>query len=275
MASIYTDKSEYAVSSWLLEKYPVGQALEMIEAKGFHNVELWANTVHLDPQVSPDIPAIQRTLRERELSVHSVHTPFRHAGFPHPEEKAAFAAYRMELMRETARYCAEIDAKIMVVHALDRREYNRHADEAAQIGEWLHEICRYAGTLGVTVALENIGGSQDPVAQETEFVCTLENQTKLFRDTGVKFCLDIGHAPLSGVDPFKEAEVAGEDLITFHIHNNDGVRDSHMLPDDGIIDWPALRAHIRALGFQGIFVLEVFGGEQPEAVLERLANLFC
>ena len=275
MTNIYADNSEYAVSSWLLDKYPVGQAPAMLAKQGFRNVTLGANTVHLDPQVSPDVPAIRKTLREQALSVHSVHAPFRHVAFPHPQDALAFAAYRMELWKETARYCSELESGIMVVHALDRREYNSMAEEYQKIGETLQEISTYAGKLGVTIALENITGSQTPEVRKKEFACTLENQARLYRDAGVKFCLDIGHAPLSGMDPFTEADAAGWDLITFHIHNNDGTRDAHALPNNGIIDWSALRAHIRALGFGGIFVLEVFGGEQPEAVLDRLANLFA
>jgi sugar phosphate isomerase/epimerase len=120
------------------------------------------------------------------------------------------------------------------------------------------------------IALENIGNGRTP----DEIRCRLEDHVKNYPDIGLKYCLDIGHTALNGADMLREIAAAGEDLITFHVHNNDGIRDSHDLPDNGVIDWPRIHGYIREKGYKGQFVLEVFGGTDPFAVMQRIDALF-
>lgn len=58
------------------------------------------------------------------------------------------------------------------------------------------------------------------------------------------------------------------------MHNNDGLHDSHNLPDDGVLDWTAIHDHARAKGYKGEFVLEVLGGKDEIETLRRIEALF-
>jgi sugar phosphate isomerase/epimerase len=55
-------------------------------------------------------------------------------------------------------------------------------------------------------------------------------------------CFDIGHAHIGdGVLP--SLELMREFLVTSHIHDNNGLKDEHLLPYEGTIEWKsALRA---------------------------------
>ena len=270
MGGIYLDKAEYAVSTWTLEALPIVEALRLIREAGFTAVELWADTVHLDPRANPNRAEVLRALGRYGQTVHSVHAPFRNFENP-PAAESQFRNLRMDLWKRTLDDCARFEASILVMHAVNAAQYNYPLEEAGIIRECLTELVEYGAGLNVHIALENIpsGGRM-----RGEISCTIENQRKLFAIPGLKFCLDIGHAPLTQSDPFREADAAGTDLVTLHIHNNDGLSDLHALPDHGIIDWPSLRAHLRAGGYRGRFVLEVCGGVDPAAKIQEIAALF-
>jgi sugar phosphate isomerase/epimerase len=269
MSAPYIDRSEYAVSSWTFAAAGLHEALEAIARRGFNATELWGDTVHFDPRAGLDRRSIKKWLGDLGLTVHSVHGPFRNFGGFSPGEE--FRKYRQRLWRETIDDCSEFEVPIMVVHGLDRQEYNYTTAEIQIVRDSLGELREYGAGRGVMIALENLPGSG---GNPNEIRCRLEDHVKNYGGLGLKYCLDIGHAVLNGADLFKEIDAAGKDLVTFHIHNNDGRGDSHDLPDRGIIDWPAVHAYIRGKGYTGRFVLEIFGGTDPFPVMDKIDALF-
>ncbi|MEF9895181.1 MAG: sugar phosphate isomerase/epimerase [Clostridia bacterium] len=269
MLKAYADIREYAFSTWTLEDLSLNEALQTIADNGFVSVELWADTVHYDPRVALDRAQVNAWLKALNLSVHSVHAPFRNYRDA-PRDEAAFRALRTRYMRALLEDMSDAQMPIMVVHALDRNEYNYTADQVNIVHDFLGELNAYARKLGVQVAVENLA----PGRGAGEMCTTLQNQVALYRDLPLKYCLDIGHAPLCGVELIDEALAAGKDLVTLHIHNNDGVHDLHDVPSDGVIDWPALYERLRAMGYNGQFVMEIAGGRDPRAVVRRTAQLF-
>lgn len=269
MSRVYADKSEYAISTFLLLSLPLKDALQAIAARGFEHVEIWCAGLHLDPRGETSAATAASWLRETGQRVHSVHAPFGHAAFPHPTEADAFHAYRMNLYRQTIDTCNAIECPIMVVHAVNRTEFNSTDADIGRMREDIASLVDYGRQSGVRLAIENIIGSGTP----GEFVCTLQNQTRAFAGLGAGYCLDIGHAPLTDADLCAEADAAGADLVSFHIHNNNGIDDTHELPDNGVIDWPALYDYVRQKGYTGQFTMEIMGSRAPEESLERLDKI--
>ncbi|HSK69428.1 MAG TPA: TIM barrel protein, partial [Candidatus Limnocylindria bacterium] len=139
MGSIYTDRSEYALSTWTLDGLGLRDALGAIRDAGFSDVEIWADNVHLDPRLDPDVPQAKRWLREFGQSLHSIHAPFR--GFtPRPASDEDFLRWRMDLWHKTIDYCAELSCPIMVVHALNTREYRYTVSQAHVVRDSLAEL---------------------------------------------------------------------------------------------------------------------------------------
>ena len=268
MDNPYCDKSEYAVSTWIYETAPFHDVLEDIGRHGFKDVELWGDTVHFDPRVGLDRPLIKKWLHELGLSVHSIHGPFRNFG--EFSDKEEFRQYRQELLRKTIDDCSEFRVSIMVVHCVDRYEYNYSRDELHIVRDNLGELCEYGRKRGVRIALENIPDG----SRKDEISCSLQEHIRNYPGLGLYYCLDIGHVGLSGADLFEEIDAAAPNLITTHIHNNDGLRDTHKLPDDGIIDWSRVRSYLREKGYTGKFVLEVHGGSDPFSVMNNIDRLF-
>jgi len=270
MTSPYARMSEYACSTWTFENHSLYSALQSIASAGFTSVELWADTIHFDPRTNVSVPEVRKWLKEFNLSVHSTHGPFRHFHNLLPTDE--FSKLRQGLWRKTIEQCAEVESSIMVVHGLDRREYNYTRDQVEMVRESLADLCEYGRGLGVKIALENIQAGKD---NPDELSTNLVDHIKHYPGIGLYYCLDIGHAVLNGVDIIDEIKVVGDKLVSLHIHNNNGIDDSHVIPSSGIIDWPYVYHELRSTyGYSGQFVMEVYGDRDANGTLESIKQLF-
>ncbi|MHC1692348.1 MAG: sugar phosphate isomerase/epimerase family protein [Sphaerochaetaceae bacterium] len=270
MDAFYKDKNEYAVSTFTFENEPLKDALESIAGHGFSTVELWGDTVHLDPRAQADLPQVRRWMEDGHLHAHSLHTPFRN--FPHFGDKAEGEAWRLSLWKQSLDICNQMEIPIAVIHAMNRLEYNYNYDRLGYIHDLMENLAVYAAKRGVRLALENIPSGKPGAG---EVLCTLVEQTRLFGDIKeLAWCLDIGHVTITSNDMQGEIDCAMDRLITFHIHNNDGLQDLHNTPDMGVIDWPKWHDYLRMKGFGGQFVLEVEKSDNPYGRMDAMAALF-
>jgi sugar phosphate isomerase/epimerase len=67
--------------------------------------------------------------------------------------------------------------------------------------------------------------------------------------------LDTGHAHIAA-EICAETRAAGRLLVTTHVHDNDGCRDSHEPPGHGSIDWTAWAKALDEIGYEGPVMLE-------------------
>jgi sugar phosphate isomerase/epimerase len=262
------DINEYAVSTWLFENKPIGEALDLIKAAGFGKVELWADRVHLDPRIQPDLTAILIKLRELNLHVHSMHAPF--SDIAEGGISAEFMNSWRSLIAKTIDNCQKLSCHELVFHVVGRKTYNWRSGDESKIADFIGKLCISAKSAGVQILLENLADGKDP----GEFRCSIANLSKYFGALDIGYCIDIGHAPLSGEDPFEAVDIAADRLMSVHVSNNDGMADCHSSPDDGVLDWPAIRRRMREIGYKGNFVLEVAGRENPESVFAQVRGLF-
>ena len=72
------------------------------------------------------------------------------------------------------------------------------------------------------------------------------------------FCLDTGHALLTGRDIYTTIMKLGARTVTLHIHDNDGRGDRHMAPYMGMLDWERFINGIADVGYQGGLSFETF-----------------
>jgi sugar phosphate isomerase/epimerase len=88
-------------------------------------------------------------------------------------------------------------------------------------------------------------------------------------------CLDLGHANMTVGVPEAIATL-GARIIQVHAHDNHGLKDEHLFPGDGTIDWPAATAALNALPAPPAVVLELSSklpGESA-ALPERIRQAF-
>lgn len=113
-------------------------------------------------------------------------------------------------------------------------------------------LSKFAGENGVVACVENMP------APRLDFT-TVQGVKKLIKDIDspfCKICLDTGHANVCGDNLAEDVKFLGGDMAVMHVHDNDGVKDRHMLPFTGTIEWEPFVRALREVGFCGTFSLE-------------------
>ena len=101
--------------------------------------------------------------------------------------------------------------------------------------KFIHKLGQKARELGIVLAIENRVERWLVGNTATELVKIIHGFD------GVGVCFDLGHAHASGYDPAEFHEMVREYIVAYHVHDNDGTRDQHLLPLLGTINWNAVR----------------------------------
>ena len=84
-------------------------------------------------------------------------------------------------------------------------------------------------------------------------------------------CLDVNHvfARCQGFDQYQAIRSLGRHLVATHISDNDGLREGHLLPFMGEIDWKSVMKGLHEVDYKGLFNLEVGLAEVPLSVRDE------
>lgn len=205
-----------------------------------------------------DLPALARRGAALGLAVQSVHAPWGKAADLWGDDEAKGDAAVAEL-KKCLGVTADIGAPIMVAHAwigfkpteptdIGLLRFARVADEAER--------------LGVKVALENTEG-------EEHLDALLEHFSE---HPAVGFCWDTGHELCYNRSRDMMA-THGARLLGTHLNDNLGITDPsgsttwhddlHLLPFDGIADWPGIMERLERHAFTGPLTFELNRSSKP------------
>lgn len=137
--------------------------------------------------------------------------------------------------------CAEFSVPILVTHASIHKDFPCSYDEGCRRYALLAD---YAADRGVKIAIEN-----------TNSVEFLQRALDALRQENVGFCLDTGHNLC--FTPGADLTAFYPRMICCHLHDNDGQRDAHLYPFEGICDFPAQMRKMREAGFDGYLTIEM------------------
>ena len=70
-------------------------------------------------------------------------------------------------------------------------------------------------------------------------------------------CVDTGHAVVAKQDPAEMLKILGDRVKVLHIQDNLGVKDEHLIPTEGKIDWKRVATALGEIGYTGTFNFEV------------------
>lgn len=136
------------------------------------------------------------------------------------------------------------------------------AVERARV-ESFARVCAFAARHGFRIAIENTydpHGSEISAMGRRRFGSVIPDLLEVIDAVGADnfgICLDTGHTNLQGIPMAEAVRQCGDRLIATHIDDNLGAADQHWEPMRGTVDWPAGIAALRAIGYQGIFNLEI------------------
>jgi len=250
--------------------------LEQAGQWGAEAVEIFAARQHFDYTSREQVGELASWFRSNALTAWSMHAPIHadremgRSGLPALNLLHAEKSRRIEAMDEIKRAletAEQIPFRNLVVHLGDKDD------------EWSPRTAEYAFT-----ALEHLGAfarplDVRPLVENLLSEPTTPEHLMEILETGhlnqIGVCLDLGHAHMTVGVPAAIATLGGR-IVQVHAHDNHGMKDEHLWPGDGAIDWPAAAAALNALAAPPAIVLELSAklADEPAKLPERIRRAF-
>lgn len=175
-----------------------------------------------------------------------------HAPFPSSFADAEQTDKRFNEIVTSMRNASYLGAPIIVVHPcyhLDTISFEANFEYNIN---FYKRLAPYAKQFGIKIALENLGSKApynvcdggDKIAELFDAL----NDPNTFT-----VCFDVGHCGIVGKDPAQEIRKLGYRIGCTHVHDNDGIHDSHTLPysDYGTVDWESVMKALADVDYKG------------------------
>ncbi len=244
------------------------RALELVAEAGFEGIDYsfyWLPADH--PMGGENFLAYAAELRERMdrlgLCCHQAHAPFDMVfGDSFDESNAHFCGIVRAMEAATV-----LGAERIVVHAVKIPPERGGVNLLDYNVEFYRSLVPYCQRFGIKIAVENLFTTDRKCNCFRSVLGTPEDLCAVIRRVGSPYlvaCLDIGHAALTGVDPdlFIRRMEPGM-LAALHIQDTDYMKDRHVLPFEGNLDWDAILAALRDVNYRGDVSFEIYGFLTP------------
>jgi sugar phosphate isomerase/epimerase len=250
--------------------------LELASRSGAQAVELFAARQHFDYADRDHVAELASWFASNPLKPWSVHAPLfpdremGRAGAPavnvlHPEKARRIAA--MDEIKRTLETAESIPFRNLIVHLGERDDgWSLRSIEYAQTA--LEHLGAFAHPLGVRILVENLVSEPTTPEHLVEIL-----QSGHLNSVGV--CLDLGHANITtGVT--QAIATLNSRIVSVHMHDNQGVKDEHLWPGDGTIDWTSAVQALKRLPEPPAMVLEVHQSFATDATVQaRIEQAFA
>ena len=221
------------------------KSIEIFSKAGFEGIDFNADLqeYHTDAHDSAFYEEIKSYANDRGIKFYQTHAPFA-SSFPEEEKTNE----RFCDIVKSIENSALLGAEMVVVHPC--MHLNCKGEERWQLMMELNrsfykKLIPYAEEYGIKIAIENIGGAVTAKADGLiELLTLLDNPV-------FTVCFDVGHAYVSGSNPAEEICKLGKYIGCTHIHDNDGVNDTHTLPFYGNIDWESVMEAFAKIDYTG------------------------
>ena len=238
-------------------KYSLTAAADFLADAGFDGADLSLDLLEPDGDdvLRSVLYSFGNRAAARGLCLPLCHLPFY---MPNPDDGAAMARFAREIS-SAIRVAAMLKIPDAVIHPIVRHGSRRCRELwLSENISFLTPLRELAAELGVTLCLENMAGK--PYAahpSEAVYGSRAEDLLDLSERLDTPLCWDFGHANLTGLCQSAELEKLRGRVRVLHIHDNDGITDSHRIPftcSDGppagcAIDWEDAAEGLRLCEF--------------------------
>ena len=227
---------------------PFKEALDIVR-KDFDGWEFLAEKYHsweFRDQIEDHLSTI-----DMEIQIHSQLNDVNIASINPTLRKAS-----IKEIEKTFKLANSIDVEMVTVHPGIYSPLSIYWDETSKTAiDSLNKLKMKGDEYGVTITMENL-------PEMWLALCSKPEETSDFLDeTGLDFCLDVGHAYTSdSLDEFLEFKP-----VNLHLHDNVGEEDSHLALGDGEIDFEYVLSKLE--DYQGNYVIE--GRAEDELVKSK------
>lgn len=244
-------------SSFVYYRYPLEESIKRLAQYGYQGIEIWGGRCHAyyEDMPSERINAIKDLLKRENLNISN----FIPAQFRYP---CNLGTTQKEIRRGSLDY---IKKNIDVANALGSPFASlcpgfslygeRHEDAWQAMIENFAELNQYADDKNIMLLIE----PAHPM--ETDLICTTDQAMKALTELNAEktmgLCLDTGHLFLnkeSLTDIFEKTKTY---TVHFHIDDNNGKNDDHLVPGEGSIDFTGFLGKLKEHEYKGFLAAEL------------------
>ncbi|NMD37195.1 MAG: sugar phosphate isomerase/epimerase [Christensenellaceae bacterium] len=177
-----------------------------------------------------------------------------------------------ELIRRSVEGAKILGVKWLVIHtATDFNSQSIVKDSKLKSMEYLKPRIELAGKYGVGIAIENLW--EENIAPKRRYCSTVEELCD-FVDSlnydNVGCCWDVEHADFCGIDQKEALKYIGKRLKATHISDYNSIKNDHILPFSGVINWKNVMEAFKEVEYNGDFAFEIhnYTGNLPDELID-------
>ncbi|HSV96069.1 MAG TPA: TIM barrel protein [Spirochaetota bacterium] len=244
-----------SASTFVYYRYSLDDAIRRTASFGYEGVELWGGRPHAycEDMSSARVAGLRRLMEDLNISVSN----FIPAQFRYPVNIAApdddMRRASVDYMKRSIDAAAGLGSpSVSVCPGYSLYGQGRDAAWGAML-ESMRALSEHTAGIPVSLLLEP--GNR----HETDLVITLDDGMRAIRELGrpMGLCVDTGHC-------FVNAE-ALSDVVSktagmachYHIDDNNGVTDDHMVPGDGGMHYDIFLSALMTSGYTGFLAVEL------------------
>ena len=204
---------------------------------------------------------LNRLLPALEKVPVTFHEPYYQADHTAPEGSEV-CERTDEMFQKTVHAAEKLKARHIVFHHNNCRVPEDPAIKAQMLeraGAEYRKAETMAKKAGIPLLVENVGvrSRGNVLLEEEAFI-------RLCREQQYPVLIDIGHAHANGWDIGRLCRTLGDQIHAYHLHNNDGIHDSHRRIHDGTLDFDAFLRTVRDIGRPVDLVVEYAAQVEPD-----------
>lgn len=257
--------------SALTDKFGDFKAVELAKKAGFDAVDYsfyWNN--EKEEVLGDTYIEYAKKLREHldavGIKCNQAHAPFSMGygcAFNTSDKKYLWLTHAIES-------AAILGAENIIVHALT---VPKGVNFESYNIDYYKSLIPYCEKFGIRVAVENLFAVD---TKRKRLIGKLGSPEELsgivekIASPWITACVDVGHASLTGYEPEEFIEKMKPGMIkALHIQDNDYVSDRHVVPFTGEINWSAVMAALKNVGYDGDLTFEIFNflKKLPDALI--------
>lgn len=191
----------------------------------------------------------------------SVHGPYQNIDLSSPT--LDFETVK-DFYRWTFKLCCKFEAKHCACHPYSYKSIKSMPEEEIRTRRNLclsriTELSREAQHYGVTLLVENMP-DKDGLLSQGDFIELFGSVDEL------RFLIDTGHANIQGWDIELMFDRLGSRILGYHLNDNLGDKDSHLMVFEGTFNWKIFFNHAMKITPDAVYVCEYMHGSIEEIV---------
>ena len=222
-----------------------------------------------------NVKAMRKYADSKGIVCNQAHAPFPTAVADRQRSEDIFK--RIVMAMEGA---AILGARIIVVHAISFLYPITFSEDLYRINmEFFEKLIPYCEQFGIKVAIENCWTYKNDIQSNAYILHALPDTVGRVEDFNryidtlnspwIVGCVDVGHLALMGADPYDWILKAAHRVEALHIHDNNLLQDSHMIPFFGDIPFDRVIHALKEIGYNGDCTLEIdIKSSLPAAMLK-------